>query len=191
MAPSRYANKFLQNSHYFLTSIFSPEEFWQGFGLSQKDTAKQFYRQLAEVWHISKDKITIYQYVDDEFKQVAVVDNPASQFLAKQKPTAPAISTQEVFQQVLMDIQQNEPITHRPKYRVVAVLYWAATALKLLQPLILFGLVICSILIFLLAVTINAIPAGSHRFANAFRAINLVNSADQPPLIERIGVIIY
>ena len=95
-------------------------------------------------------------------------------------------------------------IFHQPKYRVVAALYWAAAALliikcalppenrldKLLQPLALFGLVLCSVLIFLFAVTICAIPAGSHRFANAFRAINLVNSAGQPPLMlskERRG----
>ncbi len=108
MAPARYANKFLQNSHYFLTSIFSPEEFWQGFGLSQKDTACQFYRRLAEVWNITKDKIYIYNYLDNEFKQVGVIDNPATQFLAKQKPVAAAISTQDIFQKIFLDIQQDK-----------------------------------------------------------------------------------
>ena len=106
----------MQNSYYFLTSIFSPEEFWQGFGLSQKDTACQFYRRLAEVWHITKDKIHIYNYLDNGFKQVAVIDNPATQFLAKQKPVANEVSTQDIFQKIFLDIQQDKLFTTSANY---------------------------------------------------------------------------
>jgi len=88
-------------------------------------------------------------------------------------------------------------VLHKPINRVCAVLYWTAAALiilhcalpagnaldKLLQPFICSGLALCSILIFLLLVTISAIPAGAHRFANACKAINLINSAGQPPML--------
>ena len=88
-------------------------------------------------------------------------------------------------------------IVHKPLNRVLAILYWLAVALlifkcslqtddlleKILQPMLLIGLVIGSITFFVLLVFASAIPAGAHSFANAFKSINLVNSAGQPPLL--------
>lgn len=54
IAPARYSNKFLQNSHYFLTSIFSPEFFLDGFGVSPKEPSKQLFRRFSEVWWVTE-----------------------------------------------------------------------------------------------------------------------------------------
>jgi S-DNA-T family DNA segregation ATPase FtsK/SpoIIIE len=91
-------------------------------------------------------------------------------------------------------------IVHKPLNRVITILYWVVVVLlilkcslppdnqleKLLQPILLIGLIIGSITFFLLLVIASAIPAGAYSFANAFRSINLVNSAGQPPLLADI-----
>jgi hypothetical protein len=104
MAPARYANKCLHNSHYFMTSVFSPEEFWQGFGLVKQDTAKQFYRRLAEVWHVTETEINIYKYADDKFQLIKTIPNPVPAYLAARQTEIVEIDSCSVFSKIKAEI---------------------------------------------------------------------------------------
>lgn len=87
-------------------------------------------------------------------------------------------------------------ISASPAKAVLVTLYWVAALLllhhaaapadsiigHLMQPLACILVVLSSIVLFVVAVTISAIPAGAYRTASAFQRIGLTNSAGEPPL---------
>lgn len=87
-------------------------------------------------------------------------------------------------------------ISASPAKAVLVTLYWVAVLLllhhaaapadsiigHLMQPLACVLVVLGSIVLFVAAVTVSAIPAGAHRTASAFQRIGLTNSAGEPPL---------
>lgn len=90
-------------------------------------------------------------------------------------------------------------ISTSPAKAVLVTLYWTAALLLLLhtatptdstighlmQPLACILAVLGPIVLFAVAVTISAIPRGTHHTANAFQRIGLANSAGEPPLLVK------
>ena len=90
-------------------------------------------------------------------------------------------------------------ISTSPTKAAFVTLYWVAALLLLLhaagptdsiighlmQPLACTLVVLGSIALFVIVVTISAIPAGAYRTANAFQRIGLTNSAGEPPLLVK------
>lgn len=80
---SRYKNKTLRCKVIFITSVFSPEETVKQFDLHEKESPVQLYRRLAEVWHLSEDRVDIFTYNLKKYKFEEKLDipNPVPHYL--------------------------------------------------------------------------------------------------------------
>lgn len=85
----RYFDKVLKAKVIWITSIYSPTEFYKALDLNQEESAVQLYRRIREVWHVDEQSITISRYdrktgcfVEDQNS----VQNPVPVYLAAQAP---------------------------------------------------------------------------------------------------------
>ena len=82
----RFFDKVLKAKVIFVTSIYSPIEFYNALYLSKEESAVQLYRRIQEVWYMDKQSITISQYdmKTGSFVEKGTVNNPVQTYLAAQ-----------------------------------------------------------------------------------------------------------
>lgn len=95
---SRYRNKDLTASLLFITSPLSPVKFVERYHLNGED-GSQLYRRLSEVWHVTKEDISIYKYdlTEGAFVETSQKPNPVPLYLAALPPVPPALDGNAVL----------------------------------------------------------------------------------------------
>lgn len=83
---SRYKNKMLFADRIFVCTILPPEAFFDGYGLGERDDAKQLFRRIDEIWEVSENEVAVYAHSDKfEFEKKEVRANPVPLFLRQQR----------------------------------------------------------------------------------------------------------
>lgn len=83
-AHARYHDKVLKPQMIFITSLYSPEEYYEAMYLPKTESAVQLYRRLREVWHVEAQTITIshYDMKTGRFVETGSKSNPVPAYLA-------------------------------------------------------------------------------------------------------------
>lgn len=84
----RFYDKVLKPKVIWITSVYSPTEFYDALYLSQEESPVQLYRRIREVWHVEKQSITISQYdmSTGSFVDKNTANNPVPAYLAAKPP---------------------------------------------------------------------------------------------------------
>lgn len=81
---ARFYNKVFKAKVIWITSIYSPVEYYNDSLLPEKESEVQLYRRLREIWHVEEQSITISRYdmKTGRFVEMGKVDNPVPAYLA-------------------------------------------------------------------------------------------------------------
>ena len=87
---ARYHNKFPYFYIVFITSIYSPWDFYLGCG-QPEEQALQFYRRITELWIVTKEFVSIqtYDYNRSRFLEKSRAINPVPLYLDSLEPPKP------------------------------------------------------------------------------------------------------
>jgi len=102
--PARFNNRASIGSIYFLTTVLSPQVFFRGFGLDDTEPVKQFYRRIYEFWHITKNEINIFKYINDKLVHVETVPNPVPAYIAAHADDVINLDSRSVFNKINAEI---------------------------------------------------------------------------------------
>lgn len=96
---ARFYDKVLKPKVIWITSIYSPVEYYNDSHLPEKESDIQLYRRLREIWHVEEQSITISRYdmKTGYFVEMGKADNPVPAYLAllaakKQKTQLDSVS---------------------------------------------------------------------------------------------------
>ena len=85
---SRYHDKILKAKVIWITTLYSPEEYYRALYISKKESAIQLYRRLQEVWHVEEQTVTISRFdtKTELFVETGSTSNPVPGYLATKAP---------------------------------------------------------------------------------------------------------
>lgn len=87
---ARYHNKIPYFYIVFITSTYTPWNFYIGCG-QPEEQALQFYRRITELWLVTQNAVSIqaFDYKRSEFVEISQVDNPVPSYVNSLEPPKP------------------------------------------------------------------------------------------------------